>query len=102
MRNRSQIYSIIRPRPRHGHKYTKYKIYLSIIMVICITQHLSNIWSRIHKNLSNTEAELKKSVGYKKSVYIPEPINNSALCWEKSFKTNTTNIEVMVESLFTN
>ena len=43
MKNRSQIYDIIRPRPRHEHKYSKYKIYLSIIMVICIKQHLSNI-----------------------------------------------------------
>ena len=26
MKNRSYIYDINRPRPRHGHKYTKYKI----------------------------------------------------------------------------
>ena len=26
MKNRSQRYDINRPRPRHGHKYTKYKI----------------------------------------------------------------------------
>ena len=26
MKNRSHIYSISRPRTRHGHKYTKYKI----------------------------------------------------------------------------
>ena len=26
MKNRSQKYDINRPRPRHGHKYTKYKI----------------------------------------------------------------------------
>ena len=32
-----------RPRPRHGHKYTKYKMFLSIMMVICIKQHLNNI-----------------------------------------------------------
>ena len=36
-------YDINKPRPRHGHRYTKYKIYLSIIMVICIKQHLRNI-----------------------------------------------------------
>ena len=29
-------YDISRPRPRHGPKYTKYKICLSIMMVICI------------------------------------------------------------------
>ena len=30
---------INRPRPRYGHKYTEYKICLSITMVTCITQH---------------------------------------------------------------
>ena len=39
MKNTSHIYYINTPRPRHGHKYTKYKI----MMVICIKQHLSNI-----------------------------------------------------------
>ena len=51
MKNRSHRYDINRPRPRHGHKYTKYKRCLSIMMAICIKQHLSN-----------TEAELKKAL----------------------------------------
>ena len=38
-------YDINRPRPRHGQKYTKYK------MVICIKQHLSNNWSSIHEKI---------------------------------------------------
>ena len=42
---------INRPRPRHGHKYTKYKMYLSIIMFICIKQNLSKIWSSIHEKV---------------------------------------------------
>ena len=50
MTKRLQRNDINRPRPRHGHKYTKYKIYLSM-MVICITQHLSNIWSSIHEKV---------------------------------------------------
>ena len=41
--NRSSRYDINRPRRRHGHIYTKYKICLDIMMVICIKQHLSNI-----------------------------------------------------------
>ena len=48
MKNRSHRYGINRPRPRYGHKYTKYKMGLSIMMVICNKQHLSNIWSSIH------------------------------------------------------
>ena len=43
MKNRSRLYNINRPRQRQGHKYTKYKMCLGIIMVICIKQHLSNI-----------------------------------------------------------
>ena len=31
---------------------------------VCIKQHLSNLWSSIYEKLSNTEAELKKSVAY--------------------------------------
>ena len=38
-----------------------------MIMLICIKQHLSNICSSIHLKLNNTEAELKKSVAYKKN-----------------------------------
>ena len=40
MKKRSHKYDINGPRPWHGHKYTKYKIYLSLIMVICTKQHL--------------------------------------------------------------
>ena len=57
LKNKSHRYDINRPRSRHGHKHTKYKMCLSIMMVICIKQHLSN-----------TEAELKKSVTYKNSA----------------------------------
>ena len=47
MKNRSNRHD--RPRPGHGHKYTKYKMSLSIMMAICIKQHLSNILSSINK-----------------------------------------------------
>ena len=36
MKSRSSRYDINRPRRRYGHKYTKYKICLDIMMVICI------------------------------------------------------------------
>ena len=39
-----------------------------IIMVIGIRQYLSNTWRSIHEKLSNTEAELKKSVAYIKKI----------------------------------
>ena len=43
MKSRSSRYDINRPSCRHGHKYTKYKICLNIMVVICIKQQLSNI-----------------------------------------------------------
>ena len=70
IKNRSQRYDINWPRPNYGHKYTKYKMCLSIMMVLCIKQHLSNIWSSIMTKLSNTEAELKKRNAYKKKSVI--------------------------------
>ena len=67
-KNWSQRYDINWPRPRHGPKYTKYKMCLSIMMVMCTKQHVSNIWSSIHDKISLVEAKLKKSIAYKKSV----------------------------------
>ena len=49
MENRSNRYDI--NRPRHKHKYTKYKMYLGMMMVIFNKQHLSNIWSSIHEKV---------------------------------------------------
>ena len=66
IKNRSQRYDINRPRTRYRHKYAKYKLYLSIIMVICIKQHLSNIWSSIRKKVKQHWGWVKKSVAYKK------------------------------------
>ena len=43
----SHRYDINRPKSRHGHRYSKQKKCLSMIMLICIKQHLSNNWSSI-------------------------------------------------------
>ena len=51
MKNRSYKYDINWPRCRHGHKYSKYKQRLSMMMLICIKQHLSNIWNSILEKL---------------------------------------------------
>ena len=51
VKNRIRRYYINKPRPRHGRKYTKYKIFLSIMMVICVKQHLSIICSSIHDKI---------------------------------------------------
>ena len=43
MKNWSHRYGINRPGPTHRHTYTIYKMYLNMMMVICIKEHLSNI-----------------------------------------------------------
>ena len=48
MINRLHRYNINIPWPRHGHKYG---MSLSIIMVICIKQRLSNILYSIHEKV---------------------------------------------------
>ena len=47
----SHRYDINRPRSRHGHKYSKYKKCLSIMMLICIKKQLSNIWNSVHEKV---------------------------------------------------
>ena len=43
MKNGSHRYDTNRPRSRHGHKYSKYKKSLTIMMLTCIKQHLRNM-----------------------------------------------------------
>ena len=43
IKNRSHRYEIDIPRPRHGHRCTKRKMCLGIMIVLCIKQHISNI-----------------------------------------------------------
>ena len=47
----SHRYIINRPRSRHERKYTKCKMRLSVMMVIFIKQHLSNISNSIYKKV---------------------------------------------------
>ena len=68
MRNRSHRYNINGLRPRQGHKYTKYKLYLSIMVIICIKKHLSNIWSSIYEKAKLPRSRWK----YQVAVRYPE------------------------------
>ena len=54
-------------RARHGHKYTKYK---NMMILVCIKQHLSNIWISIHENVNEHWGWVGKSVAYKNSVKL--------------------------------
>ena len=62
MKNRSHTHDINRPRPRYGHKYTKYKMCLSIMMSTYIKQHLSNISSSIHEKIKQHWGWVENSV----------------------------------------
>ena len=49
MKTRSQRYNINRPGSRYEHKFTEYKMRLSIMMIICIKQHLSTFEAQFMK-----------------------------------------------------
>ena len=51
IKNRLHRHDINRPRPRHGNRISKYRKCLSMMMLICIKQHLSNICSSIHEKV---------------------------------------------------
>ena len=53
MKYTSYKHDINRHRPRHEHKYRKYKKCISMMMLICIKQHLSNILSSVYENVKH-------------------------------------------------
>ena len=42
------------------------------MMLICIKQHLSNIWTSIHEKVKQHWGWVEKSVAYKKTVFFSE------------------------------
>ena len=62
MKNVSHRYNVSRTRSRHGQKYTKYKMSLSTMMVMCNKQGLSNIWSSIHEKVKKHKLSWKKAL----------------------------------------
>ena len=51
IKNRSKRFEITWPRSGCGNKYTKHKMCISIMIVIYIKQHLSNIYSTIYNKV---------------------------------------------------
>ena len=64
----SRKYGINRSRCRHGHKYSNHMKCLSMMMLICIKEHISNIWSSVYENVKQHWGWVEKSVAYKKNV----------------------------------
>ena len=67
MKHGSHRYDINRLRPRHEHKYIKYEMCSSKMMVICIKQNLSSVWSSIHERVKQHWGWVKKGGTYKES-----------------------------------
>ena len=62
----SHRYDINRRRSRHEHKYSKCKKCLITILLICVKQYLSNIWSPIYEKFKQHWGWVgKKCVAYK-------------------------------------
>ena len=60
MKNRSHRCDIKRPTCRHGHKCSKYKKCLIMMMLICVNQHLGSIWS----SMQEKEEKVKEHWGW--------------------------------------
>ena len=71
MKKASHRFDINRHKSRHGHKCSKYKKCFSVMMLICIKQHLSNTWSSIHEKVKQQWGIVEKKVFHiKNSVYL--------------------------------
>ena len=57
---RSQRYDIHRCRSRDKHKYSKYKMCLSMMTLVRIKQHVSNILSSTHKKVKQYWSRVEK------------------------------------------
>ena len=61
-KNRSRRCNINRPKSRHGLTNTKYKKCLSMMILICIKQHPTNIWSSIYEKVKEHRGWVEKNV----------------------------------------
>ena len=73
MKNRSHKSDINRHKSRQGHKYRENKKCLSMMMLICIKQHLSNIWATLR-------LRWKKALLIKKACNTVSSTSSSGLC----------------------
>ena len=64
VKSKSHRYDINRPRRRNRHKYTKCKMCLRMMMVVCNKQPLSNIWNSIHQKIKQHLGWVEKKAAY--------------------------------------
>ena len=68
IKNKSYWYDMNRPSPRHRHGQTHVK-WVKVWWLLCVKQHLSNIWSSTHEKVKQHWGWVQKSVAYKKRVF---------------------------------
>ena len=69
-KNRPHRYDRKRPRFRHGHKYSKYKRCLGMMMLMRSKQQLSNIWSSIYAKVKQHWSWVGKKRCLKKTCIL--------------------------------
>ena len=79
MKNRSHRHEIVL-----GLDNSKYKNCLSMMMLICIKQQLSNIWRSIYEKVKQHWGWVERRVAYKKSVYFVVPLMIPTSSWCES------------------
>ena len=62
MKKKPNRYEINRLRSRNGHKYNKYKKFFSMIVLISINQHLSNIWGSVNEKVNRYWGSVEKKI----------------------------------------
>ena len=89
MKNRSHRRDIKRPTSKHAYKHSTSKKCLSMIMVICIKEHLSNIWSSVHEEIEQHQGWVEKKLClYRKNcVFYPVETNVPILYHWKTLKS---------------
>ena len=80
LENRSHRYVINRPTSRHGRKYSKYITCLTVMMLIFVKRHLSNIWSLVHEKLATLRLSWKKALVIQEKACV-------ALCQRQSHES---------------
>ena len=89
MKNRSHRHDIKRPTSKHAYKHSTSKKCLSMIMVICIKEHLSNIWSSVHEEMEQHQGWVEKKLClYRKNcLFYPVETNVPILYHWKTLKS---------------
>ena len=70
MKKRSHKYNINRTWPEHGYEYTKYKICLSVMMVMSNKQHLCNFWSLVYEKVKQHWGWVEKNTSLIKKACV--------------------------------